>query len=138
MKRAFTLIELMIVVAIIGILAAIAVPNYTKFQCRAKQSEAKVGLKNIVVAQELHRGENDEYLAGAEADLSIISFAIAGSVRRYDFSVPSAGPTSYQAFATAGIGAGTRGTDLIDASGNPDTWETNEGAVVRPVINSCQ
>ena len=50
MQKGFTLIELMIVVAIIGILAAIAIPNFMRFQARARQSEAKVNLKGAFTA----------------------------------------------------------------------------------------
>jgi type IV pilus assembly protein PilA len=59
--KGFTLIELMIVVAIIGILAAIAIPNFLKFQAKSKQSEAKTNLKAIYTAETGYFGENNTY-----------------------------------------------------------------------------
>jgi len=60
-KKGFTLIELMIVVAIIGILAAIAIPNFLKFQAKSKQSEAKTNLKGVYTAETGYFGENNSY-----------------------------------------------------------------------------
>ncbi len=59
--RGFTLIELMIVVAIVSILASIAVPNYQKFQLKAKTSEAKINIHAIRVDEELFATENNYY-----------------------------------------------------------------------------
>lgn len=60
-QSGFSLIELMIVVAIIGILATIAIPNFTRFQARAKQSEAKGNLAGIYSAEKAFYAEWNTY-----------------------------------------------------------------------------
>jgi type IV pilus assembly protein PilA len=54
-SKGFTLIELMIVVAIIGILAAIAIPNFMRYQLRSKASERKTNVEAIFKAEEALR-----------------------------------------------------------------------------------
>ena len=61
-NKGFTLIELMIVVAIIGILAAIAIPNFLRFQLKSKTSEGKVNLAAIRTAQESYQAEFGTYV----------------------------------------------------------------------------
>ena len=60
-KRAFTLIELLIVVAIIAILAAIAVPNFLEAQTRAKVSRVKADMRSIGTALESYAVDNNVY-----------------------------------------------------------------------------
>jgi type IV pilus assembly protein PilA len=60
-RSGFTLIELMIVVAIIGLLAALAIPNFIRFQARARQSEAKSNLKAVFTAQKAYYGDKQTY-----------------------------------------------------------------------------
>ena len=60
-KHAFTLIELLIVVAIIAILAAIAVPNFLEAQVRAKVSRVKSDMRSMATALEAYRIDNTKY-----------------------------------------------------------------------------
>src|SRR5512144_2188894 len=62
-RGGFTLIELMIVVAIIGILAAIAIPNFLRFQLKAKSSEGKTNLAAIRTAEESYFAEYGNYVS---------------------------------------------------------------------------
>jgi type IV pilus assembly protein PilA len=60
-QKGFTLIELMIVIAIIGILAAIAIPQFSAYRRRAYNSAALSDLKNFTTAQEAYFVDNEAY-----------------------------------------------------------------------------
>ncbi len=65
-KQAFTLIELLIVVAIIAILAAIAVPNFLEAQTRSKVARVKADFRSIATAVETYRIDNNDYPEGTD------------------------------------------------------------------------
>lgn len=97
-KKGFTLIELMIVVAIIGILAAIAIPNFLKYQAKSKQSEAKVNLKGIFTSQTSYFSEGNTY-----GTFTLINYAPTGN-SRYALAT---GIAAGAAHAVSELGAGT-------------------------------
>ena len=125
-KKGFTLIELMIVVAIIGILAAIAIPNFLNYQCKAKQSEAKSNLGSIATCEEAYFAEFDTY----SASNNDIGFAPKGNNVRYGYTIVAT-TTTFTATATS-TGGGLKG-----AAGD-DVWTMDEDRVLTNTTNACQ
>ena len=142
LAKGFTLIELMIVVAIIGILAAIAVPNFIKFQCRAKQSEAKGNLKALYVSQEGFRAENDTYtaLTSIPADLTGTNAATRGAATNLLGWIPKGQKLRYSYVST---GAATEFAASADAAqgaigDTADAWTINQNNVLTNIDNGCE
>jgi type IV pilus assembly protein PilA len=140
-QQGFTLIELMIVVAIIGILAAIAIPNFLTYQAKAKQSEAKVGLGGIFTTATSYFAENNTFVATG----SQLGYAPAGTPR-YEFSyggttINATGAASCTGLTTvlapnasaSGFTAGARGN--IDSDSTCDEWNMNDRRNLTNQIN---
>ena len=163
-QAGFSLIELMIVVAIIGILATIAVPNFNRFTGKAKQSEAKAALSAIYSGEKSFFAEWTTYY-GVFKDIGYapegktnykVGFSGAGTAPGLPFATadatstftnavatfPSVQPTTaYNGATLTGATAPGPGTFIAAASakfnsaGQQDNWTCNETKTITNTLD---
>ncbi len=117
-QQGFTLIELMITVAIIAILAAVAYPSYTDYVQRGYRSEGQALLNDTAAAQERYYAQNYVYITDV-ADIAKLNTRTSSSTGKYTLTVSTAANDGgYTLTATQQFNDGTCGNLTLDALGN--------------------
>ena len=137
-RRGFSLTELMIVVAIIGILAVLAIPNFLTYQARAKQSEAKTNLVALHTSELAYFAEKNTYVD----DFNAIGFAVTGSSQLYYYELGGSssgtlppGCTASTLDKVSATGFTAVATANIDGDPTCDVWTIDETKTLLNVTN---
>ena len=126
-ESGFSLTELLVVIVIIGVLAALAIPKFLSVITKAKSTEAKLMLKQIYNLQESFYLEKDVY----SKELGVLGFqteklVTEGGPARYKIEIPEASATEFIASATAVVD--------FDKDGVFNKWSINHEGLLKEEV----
>ncbi len=116
--RGFTLIELMVVMTILGILVSIAVPQYSKYRTHAYDTQAKMDLRGVAIAEEAYYVDSSAYLSCANESCHSLP-GIAALSKGVTLTINST--------ETGFVGTSTH----RKGSGKIFTWDTSKGGAAQ-------
>jgi type IV pilus assembly protein PilE len=118
-KKGFTLIEILVTVLILGALAAITIPGFTKAKTKAEKDQAIAYLRTVRTSMRMYYGKWKTYLP--LANTSAIKSTLGAETQAANYSFAVTAPTSSTFTATA-----TRSSDSKTVAVNQDgTWSGN-------------
>ena len=126
-QAGFTLTELLVVIVVVGILAALTIPKFTSVTTRAKTTEAKLMLKQVHNLQKAYYLENDIYASTLEAiGFEQERLKTDGGTARYLIELTELADTSFVATATSVID--------FDRDGTFNVWSIDREGLLKQVV----
>ena len=126
-NRGFSLTELMVVLVIIGVLVLLALPKLLPLVTKAKTTEAKLMLKQVITLEQSYKFENDRYSASlTDIGFEQTKLISEGGQARYKIEVISADEKSFVAIATSTVDFNNNGTFNV--------WEADQTGVIKEKV----
>lgn len=136
MQKGFTLVELMVTVAVIGILAAIGIPAYNDYVIRGKLVEATSALSDARVKMEQYFQDSRTYDAGGGVTCPA---AIAAATANFNYACSGLSTTAYTITATGigGLSAFSYTINQANTKGSTTPWGDSATCWVRNKGGAC-